>query len=93
MGSGWQHKVGMAWSGKQLAVLDHLVMTMANSPAHTGKKRNSAQTFKVPPGGPGVLMSVPLPLPVSTLTRYPTGVAGPLSFPNDGNGGQPLDRG
>ena len=54
---------------------------MADSLAHAGKKLNSAQTFKVPPGGPGVLMSVPLPLPVGTLTRYPPGVSGPLSFP------------
>ena len=26
-------------------------------------------------------MSIPLPLPVGTLTRYPPGVSGPLSFP------------
>ena len=36
---------------------------------------------KYPWGVPGVLMSVPLPLPVGTLTRYPQGVSVPLSFP------------
>ena len=38
---------------------------------------------KYPRGVPGVLMSVPLPLPqpVSTLTHDPPGVPKPLSFP------------
>ena len=27
-------------------------------------------------------MSVPLPLPIGILTRYPRGVSGPLSFPS-----------
>ena len=62
------------------SLLGNSQLTMADSPAHTGKKLNSTRTFKVPLGGPGVLMSVPLPLPVGTLTHYPPGVSGPLSF-------------